>query len=112
MPAFVSTLSICIVFVPVFFLTGPAAYLFAPLALSVVFAMLASYFLSRTLVPTMVLYLLPKEMPLYQDEHAHRRRADLAGCTSGSTGRSSGSGSRYRGLLGWALGHRVPHRSR
>src|SRR5207249_8545620 len=60
-PAFVSTLSICIVFVPVVFLTGPAAYLFTPLALSVVFAMLASYFLSRTLVPTMVLYLLPKE---------------------------------------------------
>src|SRR5947209_1057249 len=60
-PAFVSTLSICIVFVPVVFLTGPAAYLFTPLALAVVFAMLASYFLSRTLVPTMVLYLLPKE---------------------------------------------------
>src|ERR1700692_1402843 len=60
-PAFVSTLSICIVFVPVVFLTGPAAYLFTPLALAVAFAMLASYFLSRTLVPTMVLYLLPKE---------------------------------------------------
>src|SRR3984893_7877766 len=59
--AFVSTLAICIVFVPVVFLTGPAAYLFTPLALAVVFAMLASYFLSRTLVPTMVLYLLPKE---------------------------------------------------
>src|SRR5207244_2426780 len=69
-PALVSTLSICIVFLPVFFLTGPAAYLFAPLALSVVFAMLASYFLSRTLVPTMVLYMLPRELPLYQDEHA------------------------------------------
>src|SRR5438477_111776 len=49
------------VFVPVVFLTGPASYLFTPLALAVVFAMLASYFLSRTLVPTMVLYLLPKE---------------------------------------------------
>jgi multidrug efflux pump subunit AcrB len=60
-PAFVSTLCICIVFVPVVFLTGPAAYLFIPMALAVVFAMLASYFLSRTLVPTMVLYLLPKE---------------------------------------------------
>jgi len=60
-PAFVSTLSICIVFVPVVFLTGPAAYLFTPLALAVVFAMLASYFLSRTLVPTMMLYLLPAE---------------------------------------------------
>src|ERR1700681_2703138 len=60
-PAFVSTLAICIVFVPVAFLTGPAAYLFIPLALAVVFAMLASYFLSRTLVPTMVLFLLPAE---------------------------------------------------
>src|SRR5438094_7531089 len=47
-PAFVSTLSICIVFVPAVFLSGPAAYLFTTLALAVVFAMLASYFLSRT----------------------------------------------------------------
>src|SRR6201993_4671445 len=61
-PAFVATLAICIVFVPVVFLTGPAAYLFIPLAMAVVFAMLASYFLSRTLVPTMVLYLLPAEV--------------------------------------------------
>src|SRR5262252_1300695 len=57
-PAFVSTLSICIVFVPMFFLTGVARYLFVPLAEAVVFAMLASYFLSRTLVPTMAKYLL------------------------------------------------------
>jgi multidrug efflux pump subunit AcrB len=64
-PAFVSTLAICIVFVPVVFLTGPAAYLFMPLALAVVFAMLASYLLSRTLVPTMVLYLLPAEAHVY-----------------------------------------------
>ena len=57
-PAFVSTLSICIVFVPMFLLTGVARYLFVPLAESVVFAMLASYFLSRTIVPTMAKYLL------------------------------------------------------
>ena len=57
-PAFVSTLSICIVFVPMFFLTGVAKYLFVPLAEAVVFAMLASYMLSRTLVPTMARYLL------------------------------------------------------
>ena len=57
-PAFVSTLCICIVFVPMFFLTGVAKFLFVPLAEAVVFAMLASYLLSRTLVPTMVLYLL------------------------------------------------------
>ena len=57
-PAFVSTLSICIVFVPMFFLTGVARYLFVPLAEAVIFAMLASYLLSRTLVPTMAKYLL------------------------------------------------------
>ncbi|HEV2209875.1 MAG TPA: efflux RND transporter permease subunit [Verrucomicrobiae bacterium] len=56
MPAFVSTLCICIVFVPMFFLTGVAHYLFVPLAESVVFAMLASYVLSRTLVPTLVMW--------------------------------------------------------
>src|SRR5919106_3791740 len=57
-PALVSTLCICIVFLPMFFLSGVARYLFVPLAEAVVFAMLASYFLSRTLVPTMALYLL------------------------------------------------------
>jgi multidrug efflux pump subunit AcrB len=57
-PAFVSTLAICIVFVPMFFLTGVARYLFVPLAEAVSFAMLASYLLSRTLVPTMARYLL------------------------------------------------------
>jgi CzcA family heavy metal efflux pump len=57
-PAFVSTLAICIVFVPMFFLTGVARYLFVPLAEAVVFAMLASYLLSRTIVPTLVMYLL------------------------------------------------------
>jgi CzcA family heavy metal efflux pump len=57
-PAFVSTLCICIVFVPMFFLTGVARFLFVPLAEAVVFAMLASYLLSRTLVPTLVMYLL------------------------------------------------------
>ena len=81
-PAFVSTLAICIVFVPVIFLTGPAASLFTPLALAVVFSMMTSYFLSRTLVPTMVLYLLPPEVELYAEGRARsrrqRRRADLA----------------------------------
>ncbi len=57
-PAFVSTLAICIVFVPMFFLGGVARYLFVPLAEAVVFAMMASYLLSRTLVPTMAKYLL------------------------------------------------------
>ncbi len=57
-PAFVSTLSICIVFVPMFFLTGVAKFLFVPLAEAVSFAMLASYFLSRTLIPTLVMYIM------------------------------------------------------
>src|SRR5436305_2476614 len=59
-PALVSTLSICIVFVPMFLLTGVARYLFVPLAEAVVFAMLASYLLSRTLVPTLAKYLLKR----------------------------------------------------
>ncbi len=59
-PALVSTLCICIVFVPMFFLTGVARFLFVPLAEAVVFAMLASYVLSRTLVPTMVMLLMTK----------------------------------------------------
>src|SRR6202142_257769 len=57
-PAFVSPLCICIVFVPMFFLAGVARYLFVPLAEAVVFAMLASYFLSRTLIPTMVMFIM------------------------------------------------------
>jgi multidrug efflux pump subunit AcrB len=71
-PAFVSTLSICIVFVPMFFLTGVARYLFVPLAEAVVFAMLASYLLSRTLVPTMAKYLLRS-----LDEHASAHKGNL-----------------------------------
>jgi multidrug efflux pump subunit AcrB len=62
-PAFVSTLSICIVFVPMFFLGGVAKYLFVPLAEAVCFAMLASYFLSRTVVPTMAKFLLVEHDP-------------------------------------------------
>ncbi|CAG4919526.1 efflux RND transporter permease subunit [Paraburkholderia saeva] len=66
-PTLVSTLSICIVFVPMFLLTGVAHYLFIPLAEAVVFAMLASYFFSRTLVPTLAKYLLRN----------HHRKEDL-----------------------------------
>ena len=62
-PALVSTLCICIVFLPMFFLSGVSRYLFVPLAEAVVFAMLSSYILSRTLVPTMAMYLLQKHDP-------------------------------------------------
>lgn len=65
-PTFVSTLSICIVFVPVVFLSGAAKSLFTPLAMAVVFAMMSSYLLSRTIVPLMVHALLKSEMHLYQ----------------------------------------------
>jgi multidrug efflux pump subunit AcrB len=64
-PAFVATLCICIVFVPVVFISGSARSLFTPLSMSVVFAMMMSYFLSRTLVPTMVHHLLRAEVDLY-----------------------------------------------
>ena len=70
-PALVSTLAICIVFVPMFFLNGVARYLFVPMAEAVVFAMLASYFLSRTLVPTMAKYLLHE----HDDLEDARKRA-------------------------------------
>ena len=63
LPAFVSTLAICIVFVPMFMLAGIAKYLFVPLAEAVVFAMLASYLLSRTLVPTLAKYWLTLHVP-------------------------------------------------
>ena len=69
-PALVSTLAICIVFVPMFMLSGVARYLFVPMAEAVVFAMLASYFLSRTLVPTMAKYLLKE----HDDAETTRRR--------------------------------------
>ncbi|RTL51939.1 MAG: efflux RND transporter permease subunit, partial [Rhodocyclaceae bacterium] len=67
-PAFVSTLCICIVFVPMFFLSGVAKSLFVPLAEAVVFAMLASYALSRTLVPTLVMYMMQGHHHLQPDE--------------------------------------------
>jgi len=69
LPAFVSTICICIVFVPMFFLTGVGRYLFVPLAEAVVFAMLASYVLSRTLIPTMVMWFYQNYN--YYEQHAH-----------------------------------------
>src|SRR6266513_3736871 len=80
-PALVSTLCICIVFLPMFFLGGVARYLFVPLAEAVIFAMLASYLLSRTLVPTIARYLLsppvegtlPSRNPLARAQQAFER---------------------------------------
>src|SRR6202007_393555 len=72
-PAFVSTLCICIVFVPIFFLSGTAKFLFAPLAEAVIFAMLASYILSRTLVPTLAMYWLGGD----HAKHDENRNSEL-----------------------------------
>ena len=93
-PAFVSTLAICIVFVPVLLLTGAAKYLFTPLAMAVVFAMMASYFLSRTLVPTMAHFMLRSEM-----KTAHGR-----GFFNRCFERMRES---YASLLHWCLDHRA-----
>ncbi|WP_175950402.1 efflux RND transporter permease subunit [Burkholderia sp. BCC0405] len=76
-PAFVSTLCICIVFVPMFFLTGVARYLFVPLAEAVVFAMLASYVLSRTLVPTLAMLLFRPQQASTGPDHSTSRFARL-----------------------------------
>jgi multidrug efflux pump subunit AcrB len=109
-PAFVSTLCICIVFVPVLLLTGAARYLFTPLAMAVVFAMLASYLLSRTLIPNMVHYMLRSEMKLYiLGEHG-----ESAG-GHGAIWRVHYIFNRqferlrdfYTSLLDWALDHRA-----
>jgi len=110
MPAFVSTLSICIVFVPVVFLTGAVQSLFTPLALAVVVAMLASYFLSRTLVPTMVQYLLRSELHRYlEEEGEHRRRTwDLVWNLHYAFNRVfERFRNGYRRCLAWSLRHRL-----
>jgi multidrug efflux pump subunit AcrB len=105
-PAFVSTLAICIVFVPVVFLTGPAAFLFVPLALAVIFAMLASYLLSRTLVPTLMLYLLKREA----EQYAHGEHDSPTGLFGQMHAAFEAGFERfrqaYRGLLAGALDNR------
>src|ERR1700722_12708337 len=73
-PAFVSTLCICIVFIPMFFLSGVAKYLFVPLAEAVSFAMLASYGWSRTIVPTMAMYLLSSADEYKPEEHVGEKQ--------------------------------------
>src|ERR1700683_5444478 len=107
-PAFVSTLSICIVFVPVLLLTGAAKYLFTPLALAVVFAMLASYLLSRTLIPNMVHFMLKPEVKLYA-LGAHGESAGGKGLIWRAhyifNSRFERLRSSYTGLLHWALDH-------
>lgn len=104
-PTFVSTLTICIVFVSVLFLDGPPKYLFTPLALAVAFAMLASYLLSRTIVPTMVDYLLPAEL-----KHSHGHGSTGRGVFARLHAQFEKSFEQFRDLyasmLNWNLNHR------
>jgi len=105
-PTFVSTLTICIVFVSVVFLDGPPRYLFVPMALAVVFAMLASYLLSRTLVPVMANYLLPVEAAQHQGHAAHSGPAHASGFFGAFEAGFERMRSAYLGVLEWALTHR------
>jgi multidrug efflux pump subunit AcrB len=106
-PAFVSTICICIVFVPVAFITGAAKSLFVPLAMAVVFAMLTSYFLSRTLVPTMMRFLMTKEAEHHAKEH-HEAPTSLAGRFFAAFERGfEHLRSGYGGWLAWALERRA-----
>ncbi len=98
-PAFVASLSIGLVFAAVFLLEGPAKYLFQPLGLAVGISVMASYFLSRTLVPTMVKYLL-------EDEHHGESHGVFARFHAGFERRWSALVSSYVGTLGTALNHR------
>ncbi len=108
-PTFVATLAICIVFVPVLLLTGTARYLFTPLAMAVVFAMLASYLLSRTLVPTMVRYLLKSEVDRYRTggEAATTSRNIFSQAHHLFNHGFEAMRYRYVGLLDWSLRRRA-----
>src|SRR5262249_13172904 len=115
-PAFVSTLCICIVFVPVAFISGSAKYLFTPMAMAVAFAMFTSYLLSRTLVPTLVHHLLAHEVRRYggvreageNGGNGGRLRFDPFWWFHGHFDRAFERLRRlYGGLLAWTLSHRL-----
>jgi multidrug efflux pump subunit AcrB len=107
MPALISTMSICIVFVPVTLLSGSAKYIFTPLALNVVLALIASYGLSRTLVPTMMHFLLAKEIPLYQgkEKESPLSRSFIWRFHQRFDHRFDWFAEKYKRGLEWALGH-------
>jgi multidrug efflux pump subunit AcrB len=109
LPSFVSTLAICIVFVPVLLLTGPAKFLFTPLALAVVFAMMMSYFLTRTLVPTMVHYMLESEIEIYSkgEEGLAHAKGFIWQTHHAFNIRFERMREKYRRALAWCLHHRA-----
>ncbi|PYT76544.1 MAG: RND transporter [Acidobacteria bacterium] len=104
-PAFVSTLCICIVFIPMFFLSGVAKFLFVPLAEAVIFAMLASYFWSRTIVPTLAMYLLTAEDEYRADEHVGENMGFFRRYQQGFERRFERFREGYRRALTAALHH-------
>ncbi|HWE51715.1 MAG TPA: efflux RND transporter permease subunit [Bryobacteraceae bacterium] len=109
LPSFVSTLAICIVFVPVLLLTGPAKFLFTPLALAVVFAMMMSYFLTRTLVPTMVHYMLESEVEIYSkgEEGLAHAKGFIWQTHHAFNIRFERMREKYQRALAWCLHHRA-----
>jgi len=100
-PALVSLLCICIVFIPMFFLEGVAGFLFVPMAKAVVFALVCSFILSRTLVPTMANWLLRAHNP--SEEHHHAPTNPLARFQRGFEARFEGIRARYHGMLDGAI---------
>jgi multidrug efflux pump subunit AcrB len=106
-PALVSTLTICIVFVPVTLLSGAAKYIFTPLAMAVVLALIASYGLSRTLLPTMMHSLLPREVPLFQGGDTPLRRSFIWRIHERFDHHFENFQHRYRSVLELALAHRA-----
>ena len=106
-PAFVSLLCICIVFVPMFFLDGVARFLFVPMAEAVMFAMICSFILSRTLVPTMANYLLKPHRPHLEDGARYASRNPLVRVQRGFEAGFEHIREGYHGVLELALGRRA-----
>jgi CzcA family heavy metal efflux pump len=104
-PAFVSTLCICIVFIPMFFLSGVAKYLFVPLAEAVMFAMLASYMWSRTIVPTLAMYLLSAADEYQAEEHVGEKQSFLRRYQQGFERRFERFRESYHKALDSTLSH-------
>jgi multidrug efflux pump subunit AcrB len=107
-PAFVSTLCICIVFIPMFFLSGVAKYLFVPMAEAVVFAMLASYMWSRTIVPTLTMYILSAEDEYLAEDHLGEKQGFFRRYQQRFERNFENFRAGYRRALLAALEHRRP----
>ncbi|GBR13430.1 efflux RND transporter permease subunit [Gluconobacter frateurii] len=99
-PTFVSTTCICIVWLPLFELTGVSGWLFMPMAEAIIFAMIASFILSRTLVPTMANWLLPAQVKMHRDPEWHHRKPGIFGrFQRGFESRFTSFREHYKGIL-------------